>query len=127
MLQVHEQVLWALRILPEQEHQPWQPHLTRSDELQLRVRHLRLVAHRRPVPEPRHQHVHVRVSDGLPAHLRRLDVPRGEICHIGDGIARPRHRRLRRRHKRPRRRQPPQLTGVTKNGEPRAFRTADLQ
>ena len=51
----------------------------------------------------------------------------GEICHIGDGIARPRHRRLRRRHKRPRRRQPPQLTGVTKNGEPRAFRTADLQ
>ena len=87
--------------------------------LQLGVGHLRPVPHRRPVPEPGDQHVHVRARDRLPAHLRRLLVPRGEIRHVRHRVTRPRHRRLRRRHERPPRREPPQLRRVRQEHPPR--------
>ena len=50
--------------------------------LQLGVGHLRPIPHRRPVAEPGDQHVHVRRRDRVPAHLRRLVVPGGEVRHV---------------------------------------------
>ena len=53
----------------------------------LRVRHLRLIPHRRPVPEPRDQHVHIRTLHQLAAHHRRRPTS-GEVGHVDHDIAR---------------------------------------
>ena len=74
MLQIPEHRRGALGVLAEQEHQPGNAPLLGGLVLQLGVGQLRPVAHRRPVPEPGDQHVHIRRRDRVPAHLRRLLV-----------------------------------------------------
>ena len=71
VLQIPEHRRRALGVLAEQEHQPGHAQLRRRLVLQLGVGHLRPVPHRRPVPEPGDQHVHIRRRHRLPAHLRR--------------------------------------------------------
>ena len=101
----------ALRVLAEQEHQPRHPPSV-GGRTPARCRTPPAIAHRRPVPEPGDQHVHIRRRDRLPAHLRRLVVPRGEVRHVRHRVPGLDHRRLRRRHERPPRREPPQLPDV---------------
>ena len=119
MLQIPEHRRGTLGVLAEQEHQPGNAPLLGGLVLQLGVGHLRPVAHRRPVPEPGDQHVHIRRRDRLPAHLRRLLVPRGEVRHVRHRVPSPDHRVLRRRDERPPRREPPQLRRVRQEHPPR--------
>jgi hypothetical protein len=46
MGEIHEQILRALRVITDEEHQPRHAHLTRRLELQLRVGDLRAVPNR---------------------------------------------------------------------------------
>jgi hypothetical protein len=84
-------------------------------ELQLGIRHLRSIPHRRPIPKTHNPHEHIRRQHRLAAHLHRGRIPRGEVRHVRHRITGTRHRVLRRRHKRPRPRQPPQLRRMTQN------------
>ncbi len=47
-----------------------------------------MIAKRRPVAEPCHQHVQVGTENRGPTHLRRLLVPRGEVLHVHDRVTR---------------------------------------
>ena len=87
--------------------------------LQLDLGHLRLITHRRPVPKPGDQHVHIRRRDRVPAHLRRLIVPRREVRHVRHRVPSPSHCVLRRRDEGPPRREPPQLRRVRQEHPPR--------
>ena len=89
MLQIPEHRRGALGVLAEQEHQPGNAPLLGGLVLQLGVGHLRPIAHRRPVPEPGDQHIHIRRRDRVPAHLRRLLVPRGEVRHVRHRVPSP--------------------------------------
>ena len=107
-----------VRVLIQQEHQPGQARLGRGVEFQLGVGHLRLVPHRRPVPQPDQPHVHAAAAHRLPAVRRRLVLPRGEIRHVRDRVPGPRHRGRRRRHERPASRELGQLGGMTQEHPP---------
>ena len=86
--------------------------------LQLGVGHLRPIAHRRPVPEPGDQHIHLCRGNRLPAHPRRALVARGGIRHVRHRVPGLDHCIQRRVDKRPPHREPPQLRRVRQEHPP---------
>jgi hypothetical protein len=71
-----------------------------------------LIAKRRPVAEPCHQHVQVGTENRGPTHLRRLLVPRGEVLHVHDRVTRMQHSGVGRLDVSAARRKPAQLRCV---------------
>ena len=102
----------------QHEHQPVQPRLRRRAELQLGIRHLRHVPHRRAVPGTQHPHVHVTPAHLLGAQPRRDLIGGREISHVHDHVPGRRDRPLRRRHVRRPSRELPQFGGVREEHPP---------
>ena len=114
-----EQALRQYRILVKQEHQSRQHSLRRDVEFQFRIGHIRLVAHRRPVPQPDQAHVDIAAAHCLPAVLRRGGLPRREVLHIRYRVPSSGHRVFRGRHERTSFREPRQLRSMAKEHPPR--------
>ena len=86
------------RVLVQHGHQPRQAQLASLGELQLGIRTLRFIPHRRAVSEPDNPRIHIRPRDLLPAIPGRFVLAGSEIRHIQHHPARPGHRLLGRSH-----------------------------
>ncbi len=81
-----------------------------------------MVAYRRAIAKPDDPHIHISLSDRLPAHLRRLLVSGPEVRHVRNGVPGSGHRLLRCGHERSTLGQPPQLRRVAHKHPTRRFR-----
>jgi hypothetical protein len=95
VLSVGEQVVGTVGVRCQQEHQRRDAAVGGRVELQLGVGVLRLVTHRRPVPESGDHPVHVRVGDRVAAHLSWLLVVGSEVSHVRHSVPGAYHRLLR--------------------------------
>jgi hypothetical protein len=96
----------------QQEDQSVQARLGGGVELQLRIGHLRPIAHWGAVPGAQHSHIHLTALHPVGAQLRRRQIGGGKVSHINNHVPSRGDRSLHRGHIRPARRELPQLGGM---------------
>ena len=111
----------------QQEHQPRQPCLGGGVELQLGIRHFRLVPDRRAVPGTEHPYIDLASPHPFGAQLRRRLIRGGKVGHVHDHVPAGRNRPFDCGHVRRPLWKVPQLRGMRHEHSPPAGLTGTIE